>query len=84
MEHTLFLPTKKSLVPRSPKSYHNSESSLSRIVTDHFNTSYDILIFKIPIHITGMMFKYSIKEKSKSIHSGPEFGILKCNLGGSN
>lgn len=84
MEHTLFLPTKKSLVPRSPKSYHNSESSLSRIVTDHFNTSYDILIFKIPIHITGMMFKYSVKEKSKSIHSGPEFGILKCNLGGSN
>lgn len=31
-----------------------------------------------------MMFKYSVKEKSKSIYSGPEFGSLKCSLGGNN
>lgn len=84
MECTLFLPTRKSLVPCSPKSHHSSEKSLPRIVTDHFNISCDILIFKIPIYIIGMMFKYSVKEKSKFIPSGPEFDFLKRNLGGSH
>lgn len=85
MEYTLFLPARKSLVLCSQKSHHSSgKKSLPRIVTDHFNISYDTLIFKIPIYIMGMMFKYSVKEKSKFIPSGSEFDSLKRNLGGSH